>query len=143
MGTDKKIIKSIHINAGASKVWNALTNPDMISQWLYGTNVISDWKAGDPIRFTGSWNGVDYEDKGIIQRIENEKVFEYSYWSGFSGLPDSSENYSLIHFLLAPEGSSTKLTLMHSNFATDTMYEHTEKNWDESLAMIKRIIESE
>ncbi|MCD0470348.1 SRPBCC domain-containing protein [Flavobacterium sp. JAS] len=141
MATDKILNKTISINAPISKVWNVLTNPEEIKEWLFGTIVISNWRVGDPILFTGSWQGVDYEDKGVILKFEIEKVFEYNYWSGFSGLPDSPENYSVILFELTANDDKTILTLTHSNFATETMYEHSDKNWDATLDLMKKIIE--
>jgi uncharacterized protein YndB with AHSA1/START domain len=143
MAIDKILTKTININAKTSKVWDALTNPDIIKQWLFGTNVISDWKVGSLIFFTGNWQGTDYKDKGTILQFEKEKIFQYNYWSGFSGLPDSPENYSTISFMLAPANNSTQLTLTQNNFATETAYEHTEQNWKATLDLMKNIIEKQ
>ena len=141
MATDKILIKKISINATTEKVWDALTNPDLIKQWLFGTNVISDWKVGSPIFFTGTWQGTEYKDKGTILQFEMEKVFQYNYWSSFSGLPDSIENYSIITFKLVPAPHRTDLTLTQSNFPTEIGYEHSDKNWDMVLDSMKKIIE--
>jgi len=141
MSTDKILNKTMSINAPTSEVWIALTNPDLIKQWLFGTNVISDWQVGSPILFTGTWQGTEYKDKGTILQFEIEKVFQYNYWSGFSGLPDSIENYSIITFKLIPTANGTQLTLTQSNFATETGYEHSDKNWDVTLELMKKIIE--
>ena len=139
---DKTLKKTININAPTSKVWSALTNPDLIKEWLFGTKVISDWKVGSQILFTGNWQGTDYADKGTILRFDIEKVFQHNYWSGFSGLPDSPENYSVITFKLTQNGNTTILTLtQQSNFATETTYEHSDKNWDMTLELLKKIIE--
>ena len=141
MASDKILIKTISIKASTSKVWNTLTNPDLIKEWLFGTKVISDWKVGSQILFTGNWQGTDYLDKGTILKFNIEKNFQYNYWSSFSGLPDSPENYSVITFELTPENQDTMLTLTQSNFATETMYEHSNKNWDATLNFMKNLIE--
>jgi hypothetical protein len=39
------------INAPVSKVWQALVNPKIIKQYLFGTDVITDWKVGSPITY--------------------------------------------------------------------------------------------
>jgi len=118
-----------------------LTNPDLIKQWLFGTNAISDWKVGSPIFFTGTWQGTEYKDKGTILQFETEKIFQYNYWSGFSGLPDNIENYSIITFEILPTSNGTQLTLTHSNFPAEIGYEHSDKNWDTTLDLLKSIIE--
>jgi uncharacterized protein YndB with AHSA1/START domain len=141
MVTDKIVQKTISINAQSAKVWDALTNPEWIKKWLYGTDTTSDWTVGSPIRFTGNWEGKAYEDKGRILQIEPEKILEYSYWSGFSGLPDEPENYSIVTFELTPTSEGTDLTLMQRNFATEEMCEHASKNWDATLKLMREIIE--
>ncbi|MBI5856887.1 MAG: SRPBCC domain-containing protein [Sphingobacteriales bacterium] len=141
MVIDKILVKTVTINALTSKVWDALTNPDIIKQWLFGTNVISDWKVGSPIFFTGTWQGTAYKDKGTILQFEKEKVFQYNYWSGFSGLADSIENYSIINFSILPLSNGTQLSLTQTNFPTETGYEHSDKNWDTVLGLMKNTIE--
>ena len=141
MAIDKILNKSVFIKASPAKVWDALTNPELIKQWLFGTNVISDWNVGSPIYFTGEWQGTEYKDKGTILQLEKEKVFQYNYWSGFSGLPDSIEYYSIITFTLEPTSKGTQLNLTQSNFPTETGYEHSDKNWDTVLEVMKTVIE--
>ena len=141
MAIEQIINKTLFINASPAKVWDALTNPELIKQWLFGTNVISDWNEGSPIYFTGEWQGTEYKDKGTILQFEKEKVFQYNYWSGFSGLPDSIEYYSIITFTLEPTSKGTQLNLTQSNFPTETGYEHSDKNWDTVLEVMKTVIE--
>jgi hypothetical protein len=110
--------------------------------WLFGTTAITDWKPGSPILFTGNWNGSNYTDKGTILQCDVEKILKYDYWSGFSGLPDTPENYSILTFEILAAGNSTTLTLRQTNFATESMYEHSDKNWDATLATLKQVIEN-
>ena len=44
---------SISLDATSSKVWEALTNPKRIKQYMFGTDVTSDWKEGNPITWKG------------------------------------------------------------------------------------------
>jgi uncharacterized protein YndB with AHSA1/START domain len=57
---------TITINAPGSKVWEALTKPDLIKQYLFGTTVTTDWQVGSPIIYEGQWQGKSYQDKGIV-----------------------------------------------------------------------------
>jgi uncharacterized protein YndB with AHSA1/START domain len=133
--------KTIDINAPSSKVWDALTNPGTIKQWLYGTDTISDWKVGSPIIFTGTWQGTEYTDKGTILTYEAGKVLKYNYWSSFSGLPDSPENYSVIAFELIPKDKNTELKLTQTNFVDEKSCEQSDENWDATLGTMKKLIE--
>ena len=71
--------QSIVILAPPARVWKALTDPDLIRQYLFGTEAISDWKAGSPIRYRGVWEGKSYEDKGVVLRAEPGKMLETTY----------------------------------------------------------------
>jgi uncharacterized protein YndB with AHSA1/START domain len=144
MASEKAITKSVTINAPAAKVWEALTNLDSIKAWLTengATTVLSDWKIGSPILFTGIWHKAKYADKGTILEFEPEKVLAYSYWSRFSKLPDSPENYSVMEFRLTPEDNQTILTLIHSNLVAEGMSGHSNFYWTITLNRIKELIE--
>ena len=65
---------TIIINAPALKVWDALTKPELIKQYLFGTTVITEWNVGSPIIYEGQWQGKPYQDKGTILKIEPGKL---------------------------------------------------------------------
>lgn len=138
---DLVLEKSISINATAAKVWQTLTDGDQLKQVYYGCDVITDWKVGSAILFKGSWDGTDFTDKGTIRSFEDGKWYEYDYWSNFSGLPDLPENHSLIRFEVEAAGDKSLLKLRHSNFPTQTQYEHSDENWNSSLELIKKLSE--
>jgi uncharacterized protein YndB with AHSA1/START domain len=134
--------KERQINASPAKVWAVLTNNEWIIQWL-GVEMITDWQTGNPIEFTFVYKEKEIKDKGILLTLDPEKKFAYTYWSVFSATEDKPENYSEITFELTPKGEGVRLQLTHSNFATETMYEHSNKNWEETLDTIQQLAEEE
>lgn len=40
---------TVTINAASADVWNALVTPEAIRQYMFGTDVHTDWKEGSPI----------------------------------------------------------------------------------------------
>src|SRR3982750_3806918 len=89
---------SVAIQAPVAKVWEGLTNPELIKKYFFGTDAETDWKKGSPIFFRGVWEGKPYEDKGFITDIVPEKFVSYTYWSSFSGAPDIPENYANVRY---------------------------------------------
>jgi uncharacterized protein YndB with AHSA1/START domain len=130
------------IDAPVSKVWDALTKPELIKQYMFGTEVTTDWKAGSPITYKGEWQGKAYEDKGKIVEIEPQRRLVSTFWSSMAGLPDTPENYKLVRYELSPAGDSTKLTVTQDNNATQEEAEHSEQNWRTVLDGIKKLLES-
>jgi len=132
---------TIAINAPASRVWDALTKPDLIRQYLFGTKVTTDWRVGSPITYQGTWEGKAYKDKGKVLQVEPGKLLVSTFWSSLSGLPDVPENYQTVRYELSAEGSGTRLTIIQDNNATQEEANHSAQNWKFVLDGIKKILE--
>lgn len=132
---------SIRIEAPVKAVWEALTTPALIKQYLFGTEVTSDWKVGSPITFSGEWEGKRYQDKGTILQAEPNKVFTYTYWSSMSGTEDIPANYANITYNLEGENGQTVLTITQDNVPTEESKKHSEKNWSMVLSTLKEMLE--
>jgi len=139
--TEFKIEIQIEINAATEKIWDALTNPEIIKQYLFGTEVISDWTVGAEIVFQGEYEDSQYKDKGTIKVFDVEKRFQYTYLSSFSGLEDIPENYHLITYDLDDKNGITMLTIVQENIQSQEARDHSEKNWEMVLNKIKEIVE--
>ncbi len=134
--------KSISINASSAKVWDALTNPEIIKQYFFGTECISTWEKGSSIIFKGIYEGKAYEDKGIILDIKPGEFILYNYWSSFSGTPDIPENYAPIKYAIASSNNQTILTVTQEGFANEEAVEHSKNNWGFILEGLKKIVEN-
>jgi uncharacterized protein YndB with AHSA1/START domain len=129
------------INAPVSKVWQALVNPEIIKQYLFNTEVISDWEVGSPIIYKGEWEGKPFEDKGEILEIEPETLLRSTHWSPLSGVPDTPENYHTVTYALSEKGDSTEVTITQDNNASADEKAHSEKNWQTVLKGMKDLLE--
>ena len=132
---------TVKINAPKSKVWEALTRPDLIKQYLFGTEVTTDWKVGSPITYEGVWEGKAYKDKGVVLQVEPGKLLVSTYWSALSGLPDIPENYQTVRYELATEGRGTRLTIVQDNNASPEDANHSAQNWNMVLGGMKKLLE--
>jgi uncharacterized protein YndB with AHSA1/START domain len=130
--------RSVTVHADAAKVWDALTNPEMIKQYLYGTRAFSDWTEGSSITYEGVWQGKSYKD---IKKIELRRILVTTYWSALSGLPDLPENYSTVTYALSERDGETTLTVTTDNIDTKESVDHTEANWNSVLEKLKELLE--
>ena len=131
----------IDINAPAAEVWQGLTDPAIVKQYFFGTNVKSDWKEGSPITFSGEWEGKSYSDKGEIQEITPGKYVKYSYWSSMGGTEDKPENYANVSYTLDENDGFTTLTVRQDNIKDLTSKEHSEQNWQTVFGGLKKLLE--
>lgn len=131
------------INAAPSKVWEALTNPEMVKKYLFGTEMnVDSWEVGSKITYKGSWEGKEYEDKGEILEIEPEKILVSTYWSSFSGMADVPENYQKVTYKLEAEGEQTKLTIIQEGSKSEEAAKHSQQNWEAVLGELKKLVEA-
>lgn len=144
MDKDLKVSKSITINATAEQVWDALVNPEKIKKYLFGTEAISSWLVDDPIIFQGEYQGQKYKDKGNVLENKPYKTLKYNYWSGFSGIEDKPENYSIITYTLNEiANGEIKFTWKQEGFSSKQGCEHTERTLYGMLEQIKKVVEGE
>ena len=141
MKSDIKAQVSINIHASISNVWEALTNPEIIKKYFFGTNTITDWKVGRPIKFKGEWEGKTYEDKGTILEIQKNKLIKYDYWSSMSGIEDKPENYVIVTYQLSGGDENVNLSVLQENIPDEKMKAHSEQNWNKVLDGLKTVVE--
>jgi len=133
----------VDINAPIDKVWDALTNPEVVKKYLHNTNVVTDWKVGGPITWHGVWNDKPYEDKGIVLIFEPNKLLQTTHWSPMSGSEDKPENYHVVTYELTAKGDGTHLVLTQSNNATQEAADSmAQKGWLPILQTMKSVLET-
>ncbi|EPG75130.1 hypothetical protein LEP1GSC058_0030 [Leptospira fainei serovar Hurstbridge str. BUT 6] len=132
---------SVQIHASPAKVWQGLTDPNLIKKYFFGTEAISDWKVGSPLHFKGVWEGKEYLDKGTILQVVPEKLFRYNYLSSFSNMEDVPENYANVTYELSHQNGETSLVVTQDNILSDDARKHSEQNWLFILNELKKLLE--
>lgn len=140
METQFNIQYKTTINAPLEKVWEALTKPEIVKQYFFETDLVTDWKVGSPIIFQGEWEGQKYQDKGEVLEYENKKRLSYSYLSNWSGKEDKPENYLWVCYEAKQDGTQTELTIHQSNYDEERA-KHSEGNWASLVDEMRKIIE--
>jgi uncharacterized protein YndB with AHSA1/START domain len=131
----------VKFKAPIAKVWQGLTDPAMVKAYFFGTDLKTNWRVGEPITFSGEWDGHKYEDKGTILDIDPGRYVKYSYWSSMSGTEDKPENYANVSYNLTENNGETTLTLTQDNVKNEEAKEHSEQNWQGIFGELKKLIE--
>jgi uncharacterized protein YndB with AHSA1/START domain len=131
----------VKFKAPMAKVWQGLTDPALVKEYFFGTDLESSWRVGEPIKFSGEWNGHKYEDHGTILDIDPGTFVKYSYWSSMSGTEDKPENYANITYNLTENNGETELTVTHDNVKNEEAKAHSEQNWTGLFEELRKLIE--
>lgn len=130
------------IHAPVAKVWAGLTEPELVKQYFFGTQLVTSWEPATPIFFRGEWNGKPYEDKGTVLKFEPCNALEYNYFSSWSDQEDRPENYHSIRYQVKPKGHSTVLIITQRNIETLDKKVHSVQSWTILMKALKQLMES-
>ena len=139
--TDHLATAEIEIDASPAAVWDALTDPEQIKEYMFGSQVVTDWKQGSPIVWKGEYEGKKYEDKGEIVEIEPERRLKVTHFSPLSGTEDRPENYHRVLYELEERDGKTRVSLSQDNNPSEEAAEHSRANWEKMLAGLKQVVE--
>ncbi len=129
------------INASSEQVWDALTDPKKIKQYMFGSQVVTDWKSGSPIVWKGEYEGKKYEDKGEILENEPGQHLKMTHFSPLSGQKDEPKNYHTLTYELTADGGRTHVSLSQDNNDSEDDVKHSTENWQMMLDGLKKFVE--
>ncbi|MFJ6534618.1 SRPBCC domain-containing protein [Paenarthrobacter sp. NPDC091711] len=147
-GQSRDAVASITIAAPREKVWEALTEPALIQQYFLGTNVTTTWRVGDPITYSGEYNGKPYQDRGTILAFEPPTLLRTTHYSPASGLPDVPENRHTVEYRVTEDPAETEkpkltaVTITQGNNSSEKEVEQSTGVWELVLRNLKELLES-
>jgi uncharacterized protein YndB with AHSA1/START domain len=110
------------------KIWRALTQPELIQEWL----MKNDFKpvVGHSFNLRADWGAVDCR----VQSVEPNKMLSYT-WGAF-GLE------STVTWTLTPTSTGTQLRMEQSGFRPDQKqaYQGAKYGWQKFFAGLERVV---
>jgi uncharacterized protein YndB with AHSA1/START domain len=141
MKTPLIIQNEILIHAPAWRVWDALINPQITIQYMFGCVPVTDWKEGSSLLWRGSYEGKEMDFvKGQVIKIEPGSQLSYTVIDpNNEAIPDVPENYLTVTYDLVEEDyalvAEGEKRFQDSNNGGE--------GWNPILVQIKKIVERE
>ena len=129
------------VDADPDRVWQAMTDPKLVAQYMMGSEVASDWQPGSPITWSGEWQGKPYQDKGEVLQAEPGRLLEVTHYSPMTGADDVPENYHTVRYELSPSGDGTAVKLTQDGCDSAKQAEEFSRNWQGMLDGLKKVAE--
>jgi uncharacterized protein YndB with AHSA1/START domain len=134
-------ISTIIINAPVNQVWSALTIPEQVKLWQFGSDLLTDWQIGSNIRFSTTWEGQVFEQWGKVLEITENVLIKYSLFAPRPGLEDKPENYFVMNYKLTAIDNQTKLEIIQEDNRPGAMQEEPKGEENPILASLKKLLE--
>lgn len=140
------IENELTIDAPVAEVWNALIDPQVTPQYMFGCEVICNWDVGHPILWKGVEDGIVYV-KGELLEFEQERIFSFTVFDPNAEYDDVPENYLTATYTLSQQSHHTGLKVTQGDYETvadgqkryaDTL---SQGGWGAVLEGIKKIVE--
>lgn len=129
MAADYTARSSATIDAQPERIWDAIMDPELVSQAFFGAKVDTDWQVGSPITWTGEWEGKPFHDTGEIRTVDPPRKLVFTHYE------------HVVSFDLEPSDSGTEVTITQSHAGSPEEKEHSEANWATVLRALKEIAE--
>lgn len=140
--TDHVAHAETEISASPQQVWDALTDPDAISSFMFGSKVETDWEEGSPITWSGEYDGKRFQDKGEILEVRENRRLRMTHFSPLSGDDDVPESYHTLDYRLEDAGDTTRLTLDQDGNDSEEQAAQFAANWQAMLDQVKEYVEA-
>lgn len=135
-------ISAIIINAPKEKVWEALTKPELVKLWQFGSNLDTDWQVDGSIRFTTELDGQVMEQWGRVLDIRPPDLLRYSLYAPGPDHEDKPENYFIMSYILTDENGDTNLEIRQEDNRPGAMQEAPQGEENAVLQLLKKVVES-
>ena len=133
---------TILVTASKQKVWDAITKPELVKKWQYGSDVLTDWKVGSEIRFRTEWENKVFEQWGKILEVVSNELIKYSLFFPRPDLEDKEENYFIMSYLISESENKIKLEIIKEDNRPGAVEEKESTEENSVLIALKEIIES-
>jgi len=108
------IHRTVRVEAGRDAAWAALTEPELLAQWMGDSATLTALEVGG----TGVLGYEDFGDFPFrITALEPKSVFEYR-WSGEPAEALDDNDSTVVRFTLEDDGDATLVTVVESGFNT-------------------------
>ncbi len=112
--TDDRVYE-VTVAATPAQVWAALTEPDTVRRYYFGTAPRTTWEVGAPIDFVDE-DG-DAQITGVVLEFDPPRRLAHTFIATWYG--DADDQGSL-HWEVTPDGGGCRVTLIHRGARAET-----------------------
>jgi len=133
-------VYEIYIRSTPERIWQALTDSDLVKRYYFGSVIDSDFRAGSPIVYKQPDTGrIDIEGKVI--EADPPRRLVHTFAVGWD--PDVKDPPSRVAWEITPMGKACRLSVTHDGFAEENeTFAQTKSGWPIILSGLKTLLET-
>ncbi len=129
-----KVERSILVKEDKEKIWAMLTESEYTKKYMFSSEVITDWKVGSEIKWTGKFLGHKVYTKGTILEYVPYEHIKYTSFDPSLGIEDTFENYLITSYTLTQKDDGIEVKFTIENFGdSKEKYEESAKGVDKVI----------
>lgn len=135
-----KHVYEVYIRTTPEKLWQAITDGAMTSQYFYGTAVRSTWKVGEPIQHLNADGHAALSGK--VLEVDPPRRLVHTFVAEHDDAM-KNEHPSRVTWTIEPRGETCLLTLVHDDFeGAPKTFESVRLGWNPVLSGLKTLLET-
>lgn len=135
---------TVTIHAPAKKIWRALTDPALVKQWQYSSDLLTSWEVGTSIVFLNEWGGQVFEQRGTVLEFSPVSRIKYSLFFPRPDLQDIPEHRFFMTYELTEKDGITSVLVRQEDPRPALPGESTEAGeGPDVLAVLKELVEGQ
>lgn len=135
---------TIIIKAEISKVWDALINPVLTKQYMFGCEAISDWKIGHRLIWRGAADGVHYV-VGKVVEFQPNSILAFTVFDPHAGYADIPDNYLTSKYVLTYAKGETTVHISQGDYSKvedgKQRFEEAAGGWEMAMQGLKKLLQ--
>jgi uncharacterized protein YndB with AHSA1/START domain len=128
-----------YIRTSPAHLWDAITKPELTTQWWWGTHQETAWKAGSPWKLIFSDGRL--ADAGEILEIDRPRHLVLKWRNEFSPFL-KADGYTRCRFAIEHAGTIVKLTVTHEADQPHKLIAAVSEGWPRTLSSLKSLLET-
>lgn len=113
--TDDDRVYEVEVTASPEQTWAALTEPETVKRYYYGTSPRTTWQVGSVIDFVD--DDGDVQLTGEILEFDPPRRLAHTFIATWYGERDDQGS---LHWEVAPTAAGSRITLVHRGARAET-----------------------
>ena len=133
-------VYEIYIRATPERIWQGLTDSDLVRRYYFGSVIESDFRAGSPIVYKQPDTG-RIDITGEVVEADPPRKLVHTFTVGWD--PDVHDAPSRVTWEITPMGEACRLSVTHDGFTDENeTFRQTKDGWPIILSGLKTLLET-